>query len=74
MHGDSYFSDIKWAWNTELPLKGKRIITEMKTKILSSTRVLKAIEAEADKRCLGNGKLSREVAVREAKVEAESII
>jgi hypothetical protein len=43
MHGDSYFSDIKWALNTEMPLKGKRIIAEMKTKILSSTRVLKAI-------------------------------
>jgi hypothetical protein len=50
MHGDSYFSDIRWAWQTELPIKGKRVIAEMKTKILSSTRVIKAIEAEADKR------------------------
>lgn len=64
MHGDSYFSDIKWALNTEMPLKGKRIIAEMKTKILSSTRVLKAIETEADKRCEGNGKFKRDSAVR----------
>lgn len=50
VHEDSYFSDIKWVWNTEIPIKGKRIIAEMKTKILSSSRVLKAIEAEALKR------------------------
>lgn len=50
VHEDSYFSDIKWVWNTEIPIKGKRIIAEMKTKILSSSRVLKAIETEALKR------------------------
>jgi len=67
MHGDSYFSDIRWAWQTELPIKGKRVIAEMKTKILSSTRVIKAIEAEADKRTEGN-KSGRDSAIKEARL------
>jgi hypothetical protein len=42
---DGYFSDLRWALQTEIPFNRKRVISEMKTKILSSTRVLKAIEA-----------------------------
>ena len=48
---DGYFSDLRWAFKTDIPFNRKRIISEMKTKILSSTRVLKAIEVEAHKRC-----------------------
>lgn len=40
---DTYFSDLKWAYNTEIPFNRKKVISEMKTKILSSSRVIKAI-------------------------------
>lgn len=42
---DDYFADMKWALNTEIPFNRKKVIAEMKTKILSSSRVLKAIES-----------------------------
>jgi hypothetical protein len=64
MHDDTYFSDLKWVWNTEIPIKGKRIIAEMRTKILSSSRVLKTIEAEAAKRCEANPKLDHKVMLK----------
>lgn len=38
---DKYFCDIKWALNTRIPIKP---MNEIKTKILSSSRVLKAID------------------------------
>lgn len=38
---DKYFCDIKWALNTRIPIKP---MSEIKTKILSSSRVLKAID------------------------------
>jgi len=44
-----YFADMKWAFRTDIPFNRKKIISEMKTKILSSSRVLKAIEYEANK-------------------------
>jgi hypothetical protein len=40
---------MKWAFRTDIPFNRKKIIAEMKTKILSSSRVLKAIEYEANK-------------------------
>jgi hypothetical protein len=40
---------MKWALRTDIPFNRKKIIAEMKTKILSSSRVLKAIEHEANK-------------------------
>jgi hypothetical protein len=39
-----YFADMKWAFRSDIPFNRKKIISEMKTKILSSSRVLKAIE------------------------------
>jgi hypothetical protein len=42
---NEYFSDIKWAWGMELSANGKRAVAEMKTKIVSSSKVLKTIEA-----------------------------
>ena len=48
---EAYFSDIKWAMNIYLPLNNrKKVISEMKTKILASSRVLKAIEEQVQKR------------------------
>lgn len=51
--GDGYFSDIRWALSTNVPFNRKRVILEMKTKILASTRVLKAIEMETQKKVEG---------------------
>jgi len=46
----SYFSDIKWVYNSEPnKLIKKTNIQEIKAKILSSTRVLSVIEEEAIK-------------------------
>lgn len=47
---DRYFSDLRWALTTDIPFNRNRLISEMKTKILSSARVLKAIEAETHRR------------------------
>jgi hypothetical protein len=65
---DGYFSDIRWALSTDIPFNRKRVISEMKTKILSSTRVLKAIEAEAVKR-VDNG-VGRDRATAGTRAEA----
>ena len=74
VHKDSYFSDFKWVWNTDVPIKGKRIIAEMKTKILSSSRVLKAIEAEVLKRNEADPGLKKDRASADVKLQAEKII
>jgi len=43
-----YFSDIKWAWNSKIDSLIKPTKTgDLKTKILSSTRILSVIEEEA---------------------------
>jgi len=43
-----YFSDIKWALNSKIDNMVKPLNTEnIKTKILSSTRILSMIEDEA---------------------------
>jgi hypothetical protein len=45
-----YFSDINWAWNSKIENMVKPVNSEnIKTKILSSSRVLSVIEAEAQK-------------------------
>lgn len=46
----SYFSDIKWVMKTDLSFNKKRSDENIKTKILSSTRVLRAIDEEALRR------------------------
>lgn len=62
---DGYFSDLRWALQTEIPFNRKRVISEMKTKILSSSRVLKAIETETQKRLEAGGASSKAgVAIR----------
>lgn len=48
MHSEEkFFSDLNWALKADFPITS---IREIKTKILSSTRVLKAIEFEVDRR------------------------
>jgi len=70
MHSHSNFlSDFKWAINTDVPITSS---TEIKTKILSSTRVLKAIEFEVEKR---KDKATSTEKVRNlVKIEASKII
>lgn len=42
MHSEEkFFSDLNWALKTDFPITA---ISEIKTKILSSSRVLKAID------------------------------
>lgn len=41
--GHEYFSDIKWALGTDIPINQKKVINEIRTKILNSTRVIKII-------------------------------
>jgi hypothetical protein len=67
---DHYFSDLSWAVKTHMPV---RPIHEIKTKILSSTRVLKAIDFEAQRRMEGQS-LSLEKATLAVRVEAEKVI
>lgn len=60
LHPDGgYFSDIRWALSTNVPFNRKRVILEMKTKILASTRVLKAIDVEIQKRVEGGATTSK---------------
>lgn len=61
----SYFSDLKWAFQTELT-PTPRQAAQMKTKVLSSPRVLKAIEADAMRR------MKDGVEEAQARVAAES--
>jgi hypothetical protein len=40
----TYFSDIKWAMTSDIPLNTGQINHQIKTKILASARVLAVIE------------------------------
>lgn len=67
---DKYFADIQWALKTHMPINS---IKEIKTKILSSSRVLKAIEFEVEQR-MGKDHISIDKARTVVRVEAEKVI
>lgn len=66
---NDYFSDMKWAFYSDIPFNKKKKISEMKTKILSSSRVIKAIDAEVNSR-REKSKLTLENSQKSVRLEA----
>ena len=70
-HSLKYFGDLKWSLKTKMPVV--RPVQSIKAKILSSSRVLQAIDYEVDQ-LIEKKNISADKARKEAKVLAEKII
>ena len=67
---EQYFGDVRWVLKQQMPIKP---ISEIRSKILSSSRVLKAIDYEAEQLMQKQG-MSAEKARTRVRGEAEKVI
>ena len=67
---EQYLGDVRWVLKQQMPIKP---ISEIRSKILSSSRVLKAIDYEAEQRMQKQG-MTAEKARAQVRGEAEMVI